>query len=121
MSLRDNKGSVQVIEAGKIICLAIILSGFANMAAADENTVSVRFDKAMLESPAGIESVYKKLTIAARRACVEPISVLNDRHERKVCKREMLAEFIGKISNRRLNQYAKSREHIADEILVASN
>ncbi len=92
------------------------MTGLAT-AVAEDKLLRVTFEKTLLDTPTGVEQVYKKLKVSTRRACQR--SVTNSINEREICNRQVLARFVDTLDNLQLSHYADTGQHLDHQALSA--
>ncbi len=96
--------------------LLFALTGLTT-AMAQEGVLRVTYEKSLLDSPAGVEKLFKKLKTRTRRFCWH--SVINSVSERETCNRELFARFVDQIDNRHLTHYADTGRHLEYQVFTA--
>ena len=111
-----NKRTQESVFQLKIIVTAAVLlvalTGSIN-AAADEDTVRVSFDKALLDTPAGIEKLHRKLKIRAGKECQHSVKLYVKQDA--ICRRDMVSRFLAEVDNLQLTHYASTGQHLRQQ------
>lgn len=104
-----------LIKASTLIVVLIALCAVSGIASAGEK-VMVRYDKTSLETDAGLEQIYTKVTHVAHRACGGIIHLT----KRNQCHSEMLADFVEKVADPRMSRYVAMRLQKNADVLIAA-
>ena len=108
-----NEQSQESVLQTKIIVTAAVLlvalTGSSN-AAANEDTVRVSFDKALLDTPAGIEKLNRKLKTRAGKECQRSVNL--SVKQGTICRRDMVSRFLVEVDNLQLSHYASTGQHL---------
>ena len=111
-----NKRTQESVFQSKIIVTAAVLLGALTgsiNAAADEDTVRVSFDKALLDTSAGIEKLHRKLRTRAGKECQRSINL--SVKQGTICRREMVSRFLAEVDNLQLTHYASTGQHLRQQ------
>lgn len=105
--------STKFVKLTALIVMAGLTAQAAQAAQADESqlktkVVTVKFDAALLESPKGVEKVYKRLKRRAKIACDGSNSVLIPFKTVRDCQTSMVDQFVVSADKSVLTQYHES-------------
>lgn len=91
-----------------VACLLVSATAAADEG--NEDIVRVSFEKTLLDTPAGIEKLHRKLQARAGKECVRS-STLSVK-EGTMCLREMVSQFLAGVNNLQLTHYVETGQHL---------